>query len=197
MKQVAIYTRVSTKSQDTRAQAADLKAWQERQDQTVRWYKDKATGTNMERPGFQRLMDDIARGEVDTLVVWRLDRLGRTAAGLTKLFDELMAAKINLISLRDGLDLSTPAGRLMANVIASVAQYETEVRRERQLAGIAAAKAEGKTWGGSEKGRRLSVTSDQVRSVKRLKEEGSPIASIARSVGLSRPTVYRLLAEPA
>lgn len=66
----------------------------------------------------------MERGEVSTIVVWRLDRLGRTASGLTKLFDELRARKVNLVSLRDGLDLATPAGRLMANVFASVAQYE-------------------------------------------------------------------------
>jgi DNA invertase Pin-like site-specific DNA recombinase len=124
-----------------------------------------------------------------------LDRLGRTAKGLTALFDELRDRRVNLVSLKDGLDLSTPAGRLMANVLASVAQYETEVRAERVLAGQAKARSEGKRWGGSKKGRRLTVEDEQVVTVKRLANEGLSKSGIARATGLSRPTVYRLLKE--
>jgi DNA invertase Pin-like site-specific DNA recombinase len=83
----------------------------------------------------------------------------------------------------------------MANVLASVAQYETEVRAERTLAGQAVARAQGKRWGGSKKGRRIWVTDEQVRTVRRLKREGEKVAAIARAVGLSRPTVYRLVSE--
>lgn len=190
---VAVYVRVSSKSQDTRSQEADLKRWAESQDCEVRWYRDKCTGTKMERPAMDRLLADVEAGNVAKVVVWRLDRLGRTAAGLTRLFADLTARKVGLYSLRDSLDLETAAGRLMANVLASVAAYETEVRRERQQAGIAAAQAAGKTWGGSEKGRRLTVTDEQAATVKRLHKEGEKIARIARSTGLSRPTVYRLL----
>lgn len=188
----AIYCRVSSRSQDTRSQEADLKRWAG--DQDVRWYRDKATGKTMERPAMTRLLADVAAGKISRIVVWRLDRLGRTAAGLTQLFADLIARKVALVSLRDGLDLDTPAGRLMAHVLASVAAYETEVRSERQREGIAAARAAGKTWGGSERGRRLTVTDEQVKVVKRLHREATPIAAIARSVGLSRPTIYRLLA---
>ena len=90
-------------------------------------------------------------GSFLTVVVWRLDRLGRTAKGLTALFEDLLGRGVDLVSLEDGLDLATPAGRLMANVLASVAQYETEVRADRVLAGQAVAKANGKTWGGRPK----------------------------------------------
>ena len=190
---VAVYVRVSSKSQDTRSQEADLKRWAEGQDCEVRWYKDKASGTKMERPAMDKLLADVEAGHVAKVVVWRLDRLGRTAAGLTKLFADLTARKVGLFSLRDSLDLETAAGRLMANVLASVAAYETEVRRERQQAGIAAALAAGKKWGGSAKGRLLNVTAEQVAAVKKLHREGEKIARIARTVGLSRPTVYRLL----
>ena len=190
MKDIAIYIRVSSKSQDTRSQKPDLERWVNAfADQPVKWYCDKATGKNMERPGWKRLETDIEAGKVSTVVVWRLDRLGRTAAGLTKLFDRLIALKVNLVSIKDSLDLSTAAGRLMANVLASVAQYETEVRSERQLAGIARAKDAGKTWGGSEKGRRLTVTNEQVAMLKRMQAEGAKVAVMARTVGVSRPTV--------
>jgi DNA invertase Pin-like site-specific DNA recombinase len=119
--------------------------------------------------------------------------VGRTAKGLTALFDELYNRKVGLFSLRDSLDLSTPAGRLMANVLASVAAYETEVRAERVLAGQAAARAQGKSWGGSQKGRMIWVTDEQKALV--LSMRGEKITKIARSVGLSRPTIYRLLEQ--
>ena len=81
----------------------------------------------------------------------------------------------------------------MANVLASVAAYETEIRGERVLAGQAAARAQGKTWGGSKKGRRLKVNEDQISTITRLHRERVPVAQIARAVGLSRPTVYSVL----
>src|SRR4030095_12469676 len=96
MKHVAVYARVSSNGQDTKSQEPDLKRWADAQDAPMRWYRDKATGTHMERPG------------------------GR---------------KVSVVWIGDGLDLSTAAGRLMANVLASVAQYETEVRGERVAAG--------------------------------------------------------------
>jgi DNA invertase Pin-like site-specific DNA recombinase len=82
-------------------------------------------------------------GLIDTLVVWRLDRLGRTAKGLIGLFDDLVCWKVNLISLKDGLDLTTASGRLMANILAGLAAYETEVRAERIRAGQEVARAAG------------------------------------------------------
>ena len=81
----------------------------------------------------------------------RLDRLGRTTKGLTALFEDLVDRKINLVSLKDGLDLSTPAGRLMANVLASVAAYETEVRSERVCAGRKWPGPPASTWEGPPK----------------------------------------------
>jgi DNA invertase Pin-like site-specific DNA recombinase len=194
-KHIAIYLRVSSRGQDTKSQQPDLERWANAQAEPIVWYRDKFTGKTMDRPGWQKLAGAIQRGEVASVVVWRLDRLGRTAKGLTALFDDLRDRGIGLISLKDGLDLSTPAGRLMANVLASVAQYETEVRAERILAGQAAARAAGKRWGGSRKGRRLKVTQEHERLVHRLKDEGEAITSIARATGLSRPTVYSLLTE--
>ena len=149
----------------------------------------------MDRPGWKRLEAAIDAGRVRTVVVWRLDRLGRTASGLTALFEKLTGRKVGLVSVRDGLDLTTAAGRLIANVLASVASYENEVRAERIIAGQAAARAAGKRWGGSRKGRRITVTAEQIETVTRLRREATPIAAIARATGLSRPTVYSVLAE--
>jgi len=82
---------------------------------------------------------------------------------------------------------------LIANVLASVAAYENEVRSERILAGQEAARAAGKRWGGSQQGRRLKVTDEQVRAIQRMHGEGESKAAIARATGLSRPTVYAVL----
>ncbi len=113
----ALYLRVSSKVQDTASQEPDLKRWAAAADEPVVWYRDKFTGKSMDRPGWNKLEAADRAGKVSRIVVWRLDRLGRTAKGLTALFDDLVNRKVNLVSLRDGLDLSTPAGRLMANVL--------------------------------------------------------------------------------
>ena len=194
MKHIAIYCRVSKRNgQDVRSQLPDLERWAAAQDKPVKWYKDQFTGRTMDRPGWNRLQQALSVGEISTIAVWRLDRLGRTAKGLTALFADLQAKNVNLVSLRDGLDLSTPAGRLMANVLASVAQFETEVRAERVLAGQAAARAAGKTWGGGKPGRRVRVTVEKENAVHQLREQGKSISEISRIIGLSRPTIYKIL----
>ncbi len=194
---IAIYVRVSSKKQDLRSQLPDLKRWAEANANgtPIKWYRDKATGKTMDRPGWNRLEKNIHAGKVIALVVWRLDRLGRTASGLTALFDKLTERKINLVSIKDGIDLATPAGRLIANVLASVAAYENEVRSERIIAGQEAARAAGKTWGGSVKGRRLKVTDEQIATIHRMHGEEASKAAMARATGLSRPTVYSVLAQ--
>jgi DNA invertase Pin-like site-specific DNA recombinase len=194
-KRIAIYVRVSTGNQDTASQELDLTRWCELHADgvPVEWYRDTATGKTMDRPGWQRLEAALLQNEITSIVVWRLDRLGRTAAGLTKLFDQLRSADVNLVSLKDSLDLSTPAGRLMANVLASVAQYETEVRAERVRAGIARAKANGKQWGGSRQGRQHRVNQDKIDAIRQMAAQGKSIAAIARAVGLSRQWVYELI----
>jgi DNA invertase Pin-like site-specific DNA recombinase len=195
---IAIYVRVSSRKQDTASQEPDLKRWAGQQDVPAAWFKDTFTGKTMDRPGWNRLMAAVEAGLVRTIVVWRLDRLGRTAKGLTALFDDLGRRKVNLISLKDGLDLSTPAGRLMANVLASVAQYETEVRAERTLAGQAVARSKGVRFGRPEgPGKRLKVTAEQEATIRRMQSERAGVSAMARATGLSRPTVYSVLAEAA
>ena len=200
-KHTAIYVRVSTAQQTTASQEQDLKRWIAAQDADelgqVLWYSDKATGKNMDRPGWQRLQAAIDAGKVAALVVWRLDRLGRTASGLCKLFDDLQARQVRLISLKDSVDLDTPAGRLIANVLASVAAYETEVRGERVRAGQMTARANGKRWGGSEKGRLVKVTEQQVSAIVRMKAAGDRPSNIAAATGVNRSTVHRILRRVA
>ena len=196
-KHTAVYLRVSTAQQSTRSQRADLERWLAAQEPngSVMWYEDTATGRTMDRPAWKELQAAVNTGKVNKLVVWRLDRLGRTASGLCKLFEDLQEKKVRLVSLMDSIDLGTPSGRLIANVLASVAAYETEVRGERVRAGQAAAKAAGKRWGGSKRGRKVKVSQEQAKAIVSLRSGGEKIARIARAVNLSRLTVYRVLEE--
>ena len=204
---IAIYMRLSDASRRTAAQESDLQQWSDRERQAdlqrwadgrrreVRWYKDSWTGGDPRRPEWDRLMEDVDAGRVETVVCWRLDRLGKTCSELVKLFEHLAARRVNFISLQDHLDLSTASGRRMAGVLGSIALYETEVRAQRILAGQEAARARGLRWGGSEKGRRVKVTPELEAKVKRLRSEGRKISHIARQTGLSRPTIYKILGE--
>jgi DNA invertase Pin-like site-specific DNA recombinase len=148
---------------------------------------------------------DIRASKVKSVVLWRLDRLGRTAKGLTALFDELVALKVNFVSLKDGIDLGTPAGRLIANVLASVAAYETEVRAEGIAAGKAAKQARieaiikaGGTpppvnKGGGPRGIPNKVTPTVAGMILKVKAEKKEVTVIARELNLSRQTVYDVL----
>jgi DNA invertase Pin-like site-specific DNA recombinase len=175
------------------SQLPDLEKWAAVQGEPVQFYKDKFTGKTLDRPGWLKLHAAIERGEVSKVVVWRLDRLGRTAKGLTALFDDLRERKVGLVSLKDGIDLSTPAGRMLANVLARIAQFETEVRAERVRAGQQAAKAAGKSIGGRKAGTRVRLTVEKEHAVKRLYKTGTSVSEIARTLQMSRPTVYKVV----
>jgi DNA invertase Pin-like site-specific DNA recombinase len=189
----AIYCRVSSRDQTHASQLPDLERWAEAHGGEVAWFKDTFTGRSMNRPGMDRLMEQLRSGRVERIVVWRLDRLGRTTKGLCALFDELTERSVDLVSLKDGFSLASPAGRLHARILASVAEYETEIRAERVAAGQAVARRNGKKWGGSKKGWRWKVSDDQMAAILEMHGSGKPITQIARVTGLSRPTVYRVL----
>lgn len=194
-KKTAIYIRVSSKQQDHRSQLPDLERWAAAHGEPVIYFKDSFTGRTMTRPGMDKMLEALRAGKLDRIVVWRLDRLGRTTKGLCQLFDELHERSVDLVSLKDGFSLASPAGRLHARILASVAEYETEIRAERVAAGQSAARKRGKTWGGSDKGWRWKVSDDQVNAIHEMKAAGRKITQIASVTGLSRPTIYRVLKE--
>src|SRR5688500_17207129 len=99
--QTAYYLRVSSNTQDHQSQDPDLKRHAGQSDAAAVWYRDSFTGRSMDRPGWNRLMEDVRAGKVGRIVCWRLDRLGRTARGLTALFEELTQRKVGLVSLKD------------------------------------------------------------------------------------------------
>lgn len=192
-KTTAIYVRVSHRDQSHASQLPDLERWVSNHDGSVTWFKDTFTGRTLARPAMEQMLDALRSGKLERIVVWRLDRLGRTTKGLCQLFDELRERKTDLVSLKDGFSLESPAGRLQARILASVAEFETEVRAERVAAGQAAARRKGKVWGGSKKGRRWRVTKDQLQAIREMHNAGKKVTQIARVTGLSRPTIYSVL----
>ena len=192
---VACYLRVSSLDQNDALQRDALAKWCELHGHQPTWFHDKFTGKTMKRPGWEAVWAAVTAGESKTIAVWKLDRLGRTALEMLALFAECQARGVNLVSLTDSFDLATPSGRLHANMLASVAEYERECNHERQMAGIAAARKRnnGKcTWGGSKKGQRR-ITGETEKAIHDLAASGTPKARIARTLGLSRSTVYDVL----
>ena len=124
----AIYVRVSSKQQDHASQLPDLERWAEAfANGSVKWYRDKFTGKAMDRPDWNRLDADMIAGKVSRIVVWRLDRLGRSAAGLTALFEDLQRRSIGFESIRDKIDLSTAATWMSAFSGATLARCHCQI----------------------------------------------------------------------
>lgn len=194
-KKIAVYLRVSTTGQDTASQEPDLKAWVRLHGRrrSALWYRDRFTGTTLNRPGMRDLEEDIRSGRIDTLLVWRLDRLGRTAGQTITFLDELQGAGVRFVSLRDGVDTSSASGRLLRTILAGFAEYEREVISERIRAGIAKAKAAGKRWGGKKAGNRYKLTPEKLKAMRELLRAGHKKAAVARQLGISRASVYRSL----
>lgn len=197
LREVAAYVRVSSDKQSTDSQEPDLLRWLAAHNVPGTWFSDTFTGETMARPGFEKMWAWVEAGEFDAILVWRIDRLGRTMVQQVPLYARLIELRVNLISIRESFDLFSPGGRLMLNFLTSIAEYENEVRRERVIAGQASARAAGKTWGGSPKGWRHRVNSVQWSEARRLKSEGASVAAIARLTQLSRTTVYSILADVA
>ena len=148
-------------------------------------FTDTASGAKAERPGLADALAFSRKG--DSLVVWRLDRLGRSLPELVKIVGELEAAGVGFESTTERIETSTAAGRLVFHVFAALAEFERNLIRERTHAGLAAARARGRKGG-----RKPALTPQQVREIKALLRDPSiPVASIADRYGVSRATIYK------
>ena len=173
------YARVSTRDQNLELQLDALgKAGCER------IFRDKLSGAQVERPGLNEALSHLR--ETDTLVVWKLDRLGRSVKGLVDLVNELEARKVHFQSVTDGVDTKTPAGRFFFHVMASLAQMERELILERTRAGLEAARCAGRIGG-----RKRRMTDGKVQVARKLLASGTLPHEVAHSLGVSVPTLYR------
>jgi DNA invertase Pin-like site-specific DNA recombinase len=156
--QIATYERVSTIEQSTENQRPALAAWVQTHPDAVlvRPYRDVESGAKTSRPGFDRMVKDARAGMFTTLVIWRLDRLGRSTEHLLRTVRELEECGVTLVSVRDSIDTSTASGKAFLGMLAVFAQFERDILVERTKAGMARAKANGKHVGrpqGSKDGR--------------------------------------------
>jgi len=149
-------------------------------------FKETHTGTTDRRPQLQAMMQYVRKG--DTLYVTKLDRLGRSTLHLTQIFDKLEKQGVDIVVLDQNIDTTTPIGKLLFNVLSSIAEFETEIRKERQLEGIAKAKAKGVHFG-----RRAVLNADQVLQMQKKRTEGALIRELMQEYRLSKSSVYRLL----
>ncbi len=189
MKTVACYVRVSTVGQNEAGQQQEIQRWLEGNGidaAHIRWYSDKATGDNLDRPAFEQLQADIFRGEIGTVVIWRLDRLSRTIRdGLNTLCDWCDRG-LRIVSVSQQIDFNGTIGKMIASVLFGVAEMEQQTRRERQRAGIEVAKARGVYMG-----RRKGTTKAKPARAKQLREGGLKVDEIAAAMGISRRTALR------
>ena len=177
----ALYARVSTADQTCENQLLELRAYATARGWTiVREFVDAGvSGTKEKRPALDELMKDARRRRFDVVVCWRLDRLGRSLKHLVTLTEELTALGIAFVSLGEGIDCTTPAGKLQLHILAALAEFERERIRERVLAGLARAKAQGKRLG---RPRRRSTTAVI---------PGGTVRAAAKAWGVSKSTAAR------
>ncbi len=187
---VALYSRVSTDEQHTLPmQMHALKRYaKNRQWKIVHQIQEIASSVNI-RPKRESLLKAARLREIDAIVVWRLDRWGRSVTDLVGTLTELMELKIGFISLAEALDLTTATGRAMAGLLAVFAEFERDLLRERVKSGIAHARKLGKPHG------RPKTVARQTDKIKIMFLKGISKAEIARKLNIGRTSVRRLLAE--
>lgn len=182
-RRVAVYVRTSTVHQTVENQLIDLREYVAARGLSAVEYADQISGTTDRRPGLDALMRDARRRKFDTVVVWALDRAGRSLGHLVSLIDELQQLGVAFVSLREGLDLSTAAGKLQLHILAALASFERERLRERTMAGLQRARSEGKQLG---RPRVHPVMLDGV--------QGQSVRSLAVLWGVSKSTAARRMA---
>jgi DNA invertase Pin-like site-specific DNA recombinase len=179
------YARVSTNDQETATQVAALKAAG-----CERIYREKASGGRWDRPELHRLLDQLR--EADVLVVWKLDRLSRSLRDVLTIMERLTEAKAGFRSLTEAIDTTTPAGRMMMQMVGAFAEFERAMLRERTKAGLDSARREGRIGG-----RRPKLSPQQQAEIRRMVSRGDKTAAdAARLFRIHPATVCRLLARP-
>ncbi len=189
---VAIYSRVSTADQATGMQTEDLKrmaaarGWE-----VVTVCEEKASGRK-QRPARQKLIAAAKAGEFDAILVWKLNRWGRSTSDLVSSIQDLDAAGVAFVSLKDSIDMTTPAGRLMLGILAAIAEFEADNIRENVMTGLRHAARHG-TRSGKSIGR-PAVAQDRRIEVRALRTQGLSLTAISDKTGLGYGSVHRLLA---
>ena len=176
------YARVSTGDQDV---ALQLDALQKAGCDQI--FQDQASGAKTDRPGLAEALAHVRKGDI--LVVWKLDRLGRSLPHLIETVTELERRKVGLRSLTESIDTTTPGGRLIFHVFGALGQFERDLIRERTRAGLTAAAARGRKGG-----RKPVVTDDKLSRAKSLMEQGLNVSEAAARLKIGKSALYEALA---
>ena len=192
MKRIAIYARVSTDKQTCENQLHELRVIAERMNYTIvaEFVDNGISGmkTRQDRPALDQLMKSATQRKFDMVMCWSIDRLGRSLQNLVEILNELQAMKIDLFFLQQGMDTSTPSGRMIFSVFGAIGEFERNLIRERVIAGQKRAVANGVKMG------RPSKMNDGMRSaIKLLREKGMGIKQIARELKVGIGTVYSVI----
>jgi DNA invertase Pin-like site-specific DNA recombinase len=191
-KRVALYVRVSTDGQTVENQRRDLKASAKRHGWLiVETFDDNGVSgakSRDERPAMRRLMEGVARKDLDMVAAWSVDRLGRSLQDLVGFLGELQAKGVDLFLHKQGLDTSTPAGKAMFQMLGVFSEFERAMIQERVRAGLARAKAQGKKLG------RPPVAPDVEKAIRKSLAAGNGILKTAATVGVGSSTVQRVKA---
>jgi len=179
------YARVSTAEQTAALQQDALRAAG-----CQRIWSDTASGSRTDRPQLSAVFDQLRAG--DTLVVWRLDRLGRSLPHLIETIGELQGRGVGFKSVQEHIDTTTPGGRLVFHVFGALASFERELIQERTLAGLAAARERGRLGG-----RPTVLSPAKLRQARKMIGEKTPVTEVAQVLGVSRATLYRRVPELA
>ena len=186
---VAIYARVSTRDQDCDRQESDLQSYADRCDyDVVRIYKEVGSGAKNDRAERKKIIQLARSRSIDAVLVTELSRWGRSTSDLIMTLEELATYGVSLIA-QTGMqfDLSTPHGKLIAQILSSMAEFERELIRERVRSGLAHARAKGKIFGRPTGGK----IADSCDRINQLRLEGMSVRSIAREVGLSKSAIAK------
>ncbi len=175
------YARVSSVGQSLEVQQDKLNAYG-----CEKIYQEKISGTTQNRKQLQMALDYVR--ERDVLVITKLDRLARSTFHLTQIAERLKEKEVELVVLDQNIDTSTPTGKLLFNMLASIAEFETEIRKERQLDGINKAKEKGVQFG-----RKAKLSDDLISKMKQERADGALIKDLMKNYSLSKASVYRLL----
>lgn len=178
------YIRVSTNDQNTDLQRIAL---QSADCELI--FEDRISGKTSDRPGLKKALRCLQSG--DTLVVWKLDRLGRSMRHLVMLTEELRERGVNFRSLTDSIDTSTPMGRFFFHVMGALAEMERELIVERTRAGLAAARDKGRVGG-----RRRKMTAETVERARRMLAQGATLLQVSLVLDVSEKTIYRYIPAP-
>ena len=178
-----VYVRVSTLDQHPESQLLDLRRYVEARGwEAVEYVDHGISGTRESRPALDRMLADARRRRIDAVVCWRLDRLGRNLKHLVTTLEELQALGVAFVSIGEGIDATTPAGRLLGHLLASIAQFERDRIAERVKAGLARAKSQGRRLGRPPCG----IPDASFEAVARLS-----VREAAKALNVSRSVVQR------